>query len=128
MDKKTIICTKVEYTDYRNVDSIQNNEVVFNDDNLVFSALNTESATLTQTSNNSDAGVYITQELSILAEMNIDAAKVFERVPMIYRLTTDKNDSFIWGTVLNPTRPKSLERNFNETKMVYQRKATSFEF
>ena len=128
MGVKTIICSKVEYVDFRLVQSVENNTVVFKNAESDFSVLNSENAILTQKRNKSDAGAIVNQQLSLFAEMGLEVAKIFERIPLILRLTTDKGNIFIWGDLKLKVKCETLSREFDDTNLVLYRNTTAIEF
>jgi hypothetical protein len=128
MSKKTIICSSVEYADIRIIESVENGVVTFKNAGDSFSVLKTVNATLTESSSPSDAGLVVTQDLVILAEMELSLANVFERIPQVYRLTTDSGSVYIFGNLDKKVRLDSMVRNFDETTLSLQRLTTSHEF
>lgn len=128
MEKKTIICTLVEYADFRLVSWVDGDQVAFKNAEDGFSVLKTEKATLTESSKSTDAGLTVRQELDVLATMDNALAKQFERVPHIYRLTTNKGTVHVLGDTTKKVRPISLIRNFNETRFKAERYTVEHEF
>lgn len=128
MSSKTIICRKIEYADIRLIESVIKGIVTFKNANDTFSVLNTESATLTESSSPTFAGLVVAQDLNILAEMELSQANVFERIPQVYRLTTNKGGVFVFGDLAKKVKLKSITRNFNETRLQLQRLTTAHQF
>lgn len=109
MKPEVIICSRVER---KNITSTGD-----------FQVLNTESATLVQEMNKSDAGISSVQRLDIVADVAVDMASVLQHIPQLWRLANSDGKIFTWGDLEYKSRCKSCVRTGDNTRISFQRRS-----
>lgn len=107
MKPEVIICSRVER---KNIISTGDFEV-----------LNTESAKLTQQFGAPASGPNATQQLDIIADIEVDKAIELQRIPQLWRLTNNEGKVFSWGDTQYKTRCKSCVRVGDNTQISFKR-------
>jgi len=107
MKPQVIICSRVER---KNISSTEDFEV-----------LNTESATLVQELNESNAGKFATQQLDIVADIEQEKAAELQTIPQLWRLTTSEDKVIEWGDTTYKSKCKSCTRTGDATRISFKR-------
>jgi hypothetical protein len=123
---KKFVCSKIRFTEERNVTSVTGQSVVFAVGSA-WTAVNFLDAALTEDLSKSSAGTLITQTLQVIGEISTETANRF-KLPLIFELTLSDGRVMVWGNKSIRVKARAANVAIGNASMSFERLTTKFEF
>jgi len=126
-NSKVLTCSNVDYAFIEDVESISTSAVVLKP-GVLWKRLYSPNAALSETSGFESSGLTVNQRLSLTALISSADRSSLANGKLIMRLALSTGETIFWGTHELPVRYDSGNVAEGESRFLFGRKTTAFEF